>query len=93
LPVTINSTVFDEKLDDELLSQREIEEQWEDLVVAGPITINYIGNLMVLASTNDFALVPPKPNHVWSHTLKDGRNLCGRGRGAFETQPTTKCQK
>jgi len=82
LPVTRDSTVFDTKLDDELLSQREIEEQWEDLVVAGPITINYISNLMVLASTQDFVLVPPKPNHVRSHTLKNGVTYVG-GKGCI----------
>ncbi|CAF4166903.1 unnamed protein product, partial [Adineta steineri] len=34
--------IADSQLDDELLSQRDIEQTWEELVVAGPITVNYI---------------------------------------------------
>ena len=63
-----NLTVLDDKKQDEqLLSQRAIEETWEELVVAGPITVNYIGNLMVLSSKQDFAFAPSNPDHVYQH--------------------------
>ncbi|CAF4604140.1 unnamed protein product [Rotaria socialis] len=61
------SMIFDDKLDEQLLSQRDIEEKWEDLVVAGPITVNYISNLMLVASRRDFALVRPTPDYVYTH--------------------------
>ncbi|CAF1584554.1 unnamed protein product [Rotaria magnacalcarata] len=61
------SMIFDDKLDEQLLSQRDIEEKWEDLVVAGPITVNYISNLMLVASRRDFALVSPTPDHVYTY--------------------------
>jgi hypothetical protein len=61
------STIFDDQLDNQLLSQSEIEEKWEDLIVAGPITVNYVGNLMTIASKKDFALVPPTPNYIFTY--------------------------
>ncbi|CAF1402853.1 unnamed protein product [Rotaria sordida] len=66
LLVTRTSTIFDDKLDDQLVSQRDIEEKWEDLVVAGPITVNYLSNLMIVASKKDFALVLPTPNYIYN---------------------------
>jgi tetratricopeptide (TPR) repeat protein len=57
----------DKKLDEELISQRAMEETWEELVVAGPITVNYVGNLMVLSSKKDFAFTLPKPDHVYQY--------------------------
>jgi hypothetical protein len=62
-----NTIVFDEKLDDQLLSQSEIEGSWEELVVAGPITINYVSNLMVLASKKDFSFKPPTSDYVYEY--------------------------
>ncbi|UJR06841.1 hypothetical protein I4U23_011129 [Adineta vaga] len=67
LSIVKNSMVFDDRLDEELLSQRGIEEKWEDLVVAGPITVNYLSNLMVIASKQDFALIPPTPNYIYEY--------------------------
>ncbi|CAF4245243.1 unnamed protein product, partial [Rotaria sordida] len=61
-----DATVIDDvKLDEQLISQRNIEETWEELVVAGPITVNYIGNLMVLSSKKDFAFTSPTDNYVY----------------------------
>jgi predicted transcriptional regulator len=68
LVATRNSNVLnDGKSDEQLLAQSAIEETWEELVVAGPITVNYIGNLMVLSSKQDFAFRPSNPNHVYQH--------------------------
>ncbi|CAF4070886.1 unnamed protein product, partial [Rotaria sordida] len=63
-----DATVIDDvKLDEQLISQRNIEETWEELVVAGPITVNYIGNLMVLSSKKDFAFTSPTDNYVYQY--------------------------
>ncbi|CAF0954722.1 unnamed protein product [Didymodactylos carnosus] len=61
------NSVFDDKLDDQLRSQAEIEEQWEELVVAGPITVNYLANLMILASQKDFPFARPTPDYVFKY--------------------------
>ncbi|CAF1198861.1 unnamed protein product [Adineta steineri] len=66
--MTRNSTIFDDKkLDKELVLQRGMDESWEELVVAGPIAVNYIGNLMVLSSKHDFPFRPSNPAHVYQH--------------------------
>jgi hypothetical protein len=57
----------DKKLDEELVSQSAIEETWDELIVAGPITVNYIGNLMVLSSKKDFALPLPTPDYEYEY--------------------------
>lgn len=62
-----STTIFDDQLDNQLYSQSDIEEKWEELVVAGPITVNYVGNLMTIASKKDFALVPPTPNYIFNY--------------------------
>ncbi|CAF4356254.1 unnamed protein product, partial [Adineta steineri] len=68
LIMTSKATVFDDKkLDEELILQRGIEESWEELVVAGPIVVNYIGNLMILSSKQDFPFRPSNPAHVYQH--------------------------
>ncbi|CAF3627324.1 unnamed protein product [Adineta steineri] len=65
---TNKAIVFDDKkLDEELVLQRGIEESWEELVVAGPIAVNYIGNLMILSSKQDFPFRPSNPAHVYQH--------------------------
>ena len=67
IPIRNASTLFDRKIDEQLLSQRDIENTWDELVVAGPIIVNYIGNLMVLASKKDFAFTLPTPNHIYQY--------------------------
>lgn len=37
----------------------EIDREWEDLVLAGPTVVNYLGLFMVLASRNDSRLTKP----------------------------------
>ncbi|CAF1019384.1 unnamed protein product [Adineta steineri] len=52
-------TESDVKRTDQAVAQAEMDEDWEKLMVAGPIAVNYLGNLMVLASTEDFAFQAP----------------------------------
>ena len=66
MPVKSTSAIFDDKLDEELRSKADIDEEWEELLSAGPSTINYIGNLMIIASKKDFALVRPTPEYVYT---------------------------
>ncbi|CAF1154066.1 unnamed protein product [Adineta ricciae] len=60
-----NLTVLDDRLDTRLRAQRNIDEKWEELMVAGPLIINYLGNLMVLSSQQDFGFTLPSPNYVY----------------------------
>ncbi|CAM4857031.1 unnamed protein product [Rotaria socialis] len=61
--------LFDDKLDDQLALQDNIDGEWVHLMTAGPLTVNYIGNLLVLASKRDFPLTRP-PQFVFQH-IKD----------------------
>ena len=58
--------IFDDKLDDQLMAQNEIDSEWVHLMTAGPLAVNYIGNLLVLASKRDFPLVRP-PQFTFQH--------------------------
>ena len=60
------SAIFDDKLDEELRSKADIDEKWEEYLSAGPTAVNYIGNLMIIASKKDFALVRPTPEYVYT---------------------------
>lgn len=42
----------------------EVDREWEDLVLAGPTVVNYLGLFMVLASHKDQALTPPDGYNV-----------------------------
>jgi hypothetical protein len=44
---TAAPTESDIKRMDQVVAQAEIDENWESLMVAGPIVVNYLGNLMV----------------------------------------------
>lgn len=61
--------IFDEKRDDQLALQADIDGEWVELMTAGPLTVNYIANLLVLASNRDFPLTRP-PYYVFQH-IKD----------------------
>ncbi|CAF1131207.1 unnamed protein product [Adineta steineri] len=61
--------IFDDKLDDQLTLQDNIDGEWVYLMSAGPLTVNYIGNLLVLASKRDFPLTPPP--HFTFQYIKD----------------------
>ena len=58
--------IFDDKLDDQLMAQNGIDSEWVHLMTAGPLAVNYIGNLLVLASQHDFPLVRP-PQFTFQH--------------------------
>ncbi len=58
--------MFDDKLDDQLTLQDNIDGEWVHLMTAGPLSVNYVGNLLVLASKRDFPLTRP-PNFPFQH--------------------------
>ncbi|CAF0856564.1 unnamed protein product [Adineta steineri] len=62
-------SIFDDKLDDQLTLQDNIDGEWVYLMTAGPLTVNYISNLVVLASKRDFPLTPPP--HFTFQYIKD----------------------
>ncbi|CAF1133296.1 unnamed protein product [Adineta steineri] len=62
-------SIFDDKLDDQLTLQDNIDGEWVYLMTAGPLSVNYISNLLVLASKRDFPLTPP-PHFTFQH-IKD----------------------
>ncbi|CAF4961865.1 unnamed protein product, partial [Rotaria sp. Silwood1] len=64
-----DESIFDDKLDDQLAMQDKIDGEWEHLMTAGPLVVNYIGNLLVLASKRDFPLSRP-PFFAFQH-IKD----------------------
>ncbi|UJR36842.1 hypothetical protein I4U23_029555 [Adineta vaga] len=61
--------IFDDKLDDQLALQDNIDSEWVHLMTAGPLSVNYIGNLLVLASKRDFPLT--RPPHFTFQYIKD----------------------
>ena len=64
------STVLnDDKVDAQIVSQSEIERTWEELLVSGPIIVNYVGNLIVLSSKQDFPFTPPTPDYIYQHII------------------------
>ncbi|CAF1682404.1 unnamed protein product, partial [Adineta ricciae] len=58
--------IFDDKLDDQLTVQDNIDGEWVHLMTAGPLSVNYISNLLVLASRRDFPLTRP-PQFAFQH--------------------------
>lgn len=61
--------MFNDNLDDQLALQDNIDGEWVHLMTAGPLSVNYIGNLLVLASKRDFPLARP-PQFTFQH-IKD----------------------
>jgi len=55
----VDASVFDPLRDDQLKRQSEIDEEWQTLMISGPIVVGYMGNLMVLASKRDFPFQAP----------------------------------
>ena len=58
--------MFDDNLDDQLSYQDNIDAEWINLMTAGPLTVNYVGNLLVLAGKRDFPLSPP-PQFIFQY--------------------------
>ncbi|CAF1126038.1 unnamed protein product [Adineta steineri] len=67
LTLSSTTTLSDLNVDTQTLAQPVIEENWEELLVAGPIVVNYISNLMILNSKRDFSLKSSSPNHVYQY--------------------------
>jgi hypothetical protein len=52
----IPNNLFDPNIDEQIEYQADIEFEWEDLMAAGPASINYMGAVMAIASIKDFPL-------------------------------------
>ncbi|CAF1404942.1 unnamed protein product [Adineta ricciae] len=63
------TTSSNPNLDTQTLIQSLIEENWEELFVAGPIMVNCISNLMISASKKDFPLKSSSLNHVYQYII------------------------
>ncbi len=48
---------------DQLKNQIVIDSQWEELITAGPVTINLLGQLIILSSSHDIDLKESQPNY------------------------------
>ena len=59
--------MFDDKLDAQFMTQRNSDGNWEELMVSGPLIINYLSHLMVIASKKDFGFVRPSPDYVYEY--------------------------
>ncbi len=55
----VDTSIFDSLRDNQLVHQTDIDKEWETLMVSGPIVVGYMGNLMVLASKQDFPFRAP----------------------------------
>ncbi|CAF4155674.1 unnamed protein product, partial [Adineta steineri] len=69
LTLSSTTTLSDLNLDTQILAQPVIEKNWEELLVAGPLVVNYISNLMILAGKRDFSFTSSNPNHVYQHIM------------------------
>ncbi|CAF0856583.1 unnamed protein product [Adineta steineri] len=59
IQLRVDTSVFDPLRDNQLIHQTDIDEEWETLMVSGPIVVGYMGNLMVIASKKDFSFHAP----------------------------------
>jgi hypothetical protein len=50
------NSLFDPNLDEQLMYQADIDNEWEELMAGGPTSINYMGSIMAVASKKDFPL-------------------------------------
>ncbi|CAF5045436.1 unnamed protein product, partial [Rotaria sp. Silwood1] len=60
IPVSTKSlnsiNLFDSTIDEPIEYQPDLENEWEDLMDAGPASINLLGSVMAIASRKDFPL-------------------------------------
>ena len=50
------SNLFDANVDETLTTSPNIENEWEEMMVGGPLSINYMSSVMAIASKKDFSL-------------------------------------
>ncbi|CAF1296029.1 unnamed protein product [Didymodactylos carnosus] len=50
------SSLFQQETDEQVLSQTDIDYPWQQLISAGPVAINVLGQLIVLSTKIDFSL-------------------------------------
>ncbi|CAF1360950.1 unnamed protein product [Rotaria sordida] len=53
----IPSNLFDTKIDKEIQYLPNIDYEWEDMMIGGPLSINYMSSVMAIASKKDFPFV------------------------------------
>ncbi|CAF1537428.1 unnamed protein product [Adineta ricciae] len=66
LVLRVDTSVFDALRDEQLKHQTDIDEEWETLMISGPMVVGYMGNLMVLSSKKDFPFQAP-PGYVYRY--------------------------
>ena len=49
--------------DTALVEQSGMDEPWEQFIISGPMTVNLLGQLMVVSSKLDFAFTDFSPNY------------------------------
>ncbi|CAF3937738.1 unnamed protein product, partial [Rotaria sp. Silwood1] len=52
----ISNNLADRSIDEQILYQPNIDTEWEDMMIGGPASINYVGAVMAIASRKDFSL-------------------------------------
>lgn len=57
---------MNDKLDDQLALQDNIDSEWVHLMTAGPLAINFVSHLLAVGSKRDFPLTRP-PKFVFQH--------------------------
>jgi hypothetical protein len=55
------------KIESELADQRAIDEPWEQYLLAGPVVINLLGQVMVISTKRDFSLHHPTNNYQFQY--------------------------
>lgn len=53
-------SILDDKIDDQLAAQDVIDGEWVSLMTSGPLAINYVSSLLVVASRRNFPLIRPQ---------------------------------
>lgn len=57
---------MNDKIDDQLTLQDNIDSEWVHLMTAGPLAVNFVSHLLAVASKRDFPLTRP-PKFVFQH--------------------------
>ncbi|CAF0905142.1 unnamed protein product, partial [Adineta ricciae] len=70
------SDLYGEEKLDQMKNQIVIDSQWEELISAGPVTINLLGQLVILSSERDFDLQESVPNFKFLH-MKHPQSFSG----------------
>ena len=61
------NNLFKQETDEQLLSQAGIDYPWQQLISAGPMTINILGQLIVISTKIDFSLKTSAPDYQFKY--------------------------